>query len=93
MPTASRSGSRRASRLNSRSCNRALSRPGLRARRPVHPLTGLAAALRALIRFHQAHPDWFPPPVPEIATPPPVGLDPEWVAAIEKVYGAAPLPT
>ena len=61
MPTASRSGSRRGSRSNWRSCVRSLSRPGPCARPRHHPLTGLVAALRALIRFHEAHPDWFPP--------------------------------
>jgi hypothetical protein len=35
-----------------------------RARRRPNPLTGLAAALRALIRFHEAHPGWFPPVPP-----------------------------
>jgi hypothetical protein len=39
-------------------------RPGPRARRRPNPLTGLAAALRALIRFHEAHPGWFPPVPP-----------------------------
>lgn len=61
MLIASMSGSRRASRLNWRTCVRSSSRAAPGARRPRQPFASLLAALRALVRFHKAHPDWFPP--------------------------------
>ena len=84
MPTASRSGSHRRSRLNWRSCDRSLSRPGQRPRRRPRPFAELAAGLRALNRFFEAYPDWFPPPEPE--PPRPIILDPEWELAIQRAY-------
>jgi len=86
MPTASRSGTRRGSRLNWRTCVSSLSRPGPCARRRPQALTALAAALRALIRFHEAHPEWFPPESRRVESTRPAVLDPEWKAAIEHAY-------
>ena len=83
MPIASRSGSHRASRRSWRGCDRAGSRLGPRSRPRRSPLTQLALALQALIRFHEAHPDWFPPQ----ADPQPP-LPPGWEAAIAQAYGS-----
>jgi len=87
MPTAFRFGTRSATRRNWQECDRPRFRPGPRSRPRRHPFTELEAALRALIRFHQSHPDWFPPAaaVPDAGLPPP--LPPEWEAALNKVYG------
>ena len=90
MPTASRSGSRKASRLNWRTSVRSLSRPGPRGRAWPRPFTGLVAAMSALIRFHEAHPEWFPPVSKGNAAPQPATMDPEWNAAIEKAYRTVP---
>jgi hypothetical protein len=84
MPTASRCGTRRGASRSWRNADRPRSRPGPRSRSRPSPFTQLAAALRALVRFHQAHPGWFPP-IPAPAGPPP--LPPEWEAAFDKVYG------
>jgi hypothetical protein len=68
-----------------------LSRPGPCARRRPHLLTGLVAALRALTRFHEAHPDWFPPAPGEARSPARAApLPPEWEAAIARAHHAAP---
>jgi len=87
MPTASRSGTRKATRPGWQGVDRPRSHPGVRSRSRPNPFTELAAALDALIRFHQSHPDWFPPPSGGARRP--VGavtLDPEWEAAIRNAY-------
>lgn len=83
MPTASRSGTRSPTRLNWRACDRPRSRPVPHSRPRRNPFPQLATALRALIRFHEAHPDWFPPI--EVKAP----LDPEREAALQRAYGSA----
>jgi len=48
----------------------------------------LAASLKSLIRFHESHPDWFPP-VSDGGRPQgplPAALSPEWEEAIRKAY-------
>jgi hypothetical protein len=84
MPTASRSGTRKATRRNWRGGDRLRSHPGVRSRPRPHPFTELASALGALIRFHQSHPDWFPPSAADPVRPP--SLSPEWEQAIRKAY-------
>ena len=95
MPTASKSGTRKATRRNWRGADRARSRPGPRSRRRPNPFAELASALDVLIRFHQSHPDWFPPASGVAGPPPAVSISPEWDAAIRKAYhsdaAAAPL--
>ena len=88
MPTASKPGTRDSTHRNWRSGDRPRSRPGSRARRRQNPFTELAAGLKSLIRFHQAHPDWFPP-VSDGGRPQgplPAALSPEWEEAIRKAY-------
>lgn len=87
MPTASKSGTRKATRQNWRGCDRPRSRPGPRSRPRPNPFTELAASLKSLICFHESHPDWFPP-VSDGGRPqgPPVSLSPEWEEAIRKAY-------
>jgi hypothetical protein len=84
MPTASRSGSRKATRRNWQGSDRPRSHPGVRSRPRPNPFTELAAALGALIRFHQSHPDWFPPATAGPVRPP--ALSPEWEQAIWNAY-------
>jgi hypothetical protein len=48
----------------------------------------LESALRVLIRFHETHPDWFPPVSGGVNSPRPVALDPEWETAIEQAYAS-----
>jgi len=84
MPTASRSGTRKATRQNWRNGDRSRSHPGARSRPRPNPFTELASALATLIRFHQSHPDWFPPASGGTVRPP--ALSPEWEAAIRKAY-------
>ena len=87
MPIVSRSGTRSAGRRNWRVGDRPRSRPGPRSRPRPNPFTELGAALKSLIRFHQSHPDWFPPPGAGTGLPPsPPALSPEWEEAIRKVY-------
>ena len=81
MPTAFKSGTRSATRANSRCCSRPWSLPGPRSRQRPNPFAQLAAALRAMIRFHEAHPDWFP--TIKVKQQP---LAPEWEAAIRRAY-------
>jgi hypothetical protein len=87
MPIASRSGTRSATRRNWRPGDRSRSRPGPRSRSRPGPFTQLAAALRALVRFHAAHPDWFPPVKMPVAPP---ALSPEWEAALNRAYRSSP---
>jgi hypothetical protein len=87
MPTASKSGTRKATRQTWHGCDRARSRLGPRSRPRPDPFAELASAMQGLIRFHQTHPDWFPPAVPRIAPP---SISPEWEAAIRKAYHLAP---
>ena len=87
MPTASKSGTRKAVRPSWRGCDRPRSLPGPRSRPRPDPFTELASALESLIRFHQSHPDWFPPAKPRILQPP---LSPEWEEAIHKAYHLDP---
>jgi hypothetical protein len=82
MPTASKSGTRNAIRRTWRACDRPRSRPGHRSRPRPNAFTQLESGLRALIRFHETHPDWFPPVVVKKQ------LDPEWEDAIQRAYGA-----
>jgi hypothetical protein len=88
LPGVSRAGPRirQTTRRNWRTCDRSLSRPGPRPQRRPNPLTGLAEALRALVRFHEAHADWLQPDPVEYSVP---RLDPEWEAAIKRAYAAA----
>ena len=86
MPTASKSGTRSGTRCNWRDNDRPRSRP----RR--NPFSELAAGLRALIRFHEAHPNWFPPVSGGVGSALPVALDPQWEAAIQRAYGCTPPP-
>jgi hypothetical protein len=72
---------------NWRACDRLLTVTGPAARRRPGVLTQLAEGLRMLVRFHEQHPDWFPP-VPK----PPAPLDPEWEAALRKAYGPVQAP-
>jgi hypothetical protein len=88
MPTASKSGTHNPSRRNWRNGDRPRSRSGSRAR--SHPLTELASAVRALIRFHQTHADWFPPVSRGANTFPPPAFPPEWKEAIYQAYRDAP---
>jgi len=88
MPTASRSGTRKATRRNWRGGDRPRSHPGVRSRPRPNPFTELASALGALIRFHQSHPDWFPPSAVGPVRPP--ALSPEWEQAIRKAYHTDP---
>jgi len=87
MPTVSKCGDRKASRRNWRDTNRPRSRPGLCPRPRPNPFSQLVSGLRALVRFHEAHSDWFPP----VEAPPPP-LDSEWQAAIQRAYGHTPSP-
>ena len=91
MPTASKSGTRKATRQNWRGVDRPRSRLGPRSRPRPNPFTELVAGLESLIRFHQSHPDWFPPPSgggsPQPSTP---ALSPEWEEAIRKAYHLGP---
>jgi hypothetical protein len=84
MPTASRSGTRKATRRNWRGGDRQRSHPGVRSRPRPNPFTELASALGSLIRFHQSHPDWFPPSAVRPVRPP--ALLPEWEQAIWNAY-------
>ena len=60
---------------------------GPRSRPYPNPFTELAAALNHLIRFHQAHPDWFPPTDARAGLRPSARpLSPEWSEAIRKAY-------
>ena len=86
MPTASKSGTRKATRRNWRACDRPRSRLGPRSRPRPNPFAELAAALESLIRFHQSHPDWFPPVAGRAGNPLPAALSPEWEEAIRKAY-------
>jgi hypothetical protein len=88
MPTASKSGSRKATRRNWRGVDRPRSHPGVRSRPRPNPFTELAAALGALIRFHESHPDWFPPATAGPVDPP--ALSSEWEQAIRAAYRADP---
>lgn len=91
MPTASKSGTRKATRQNWRTGDRPRSRSGLRSPPRPHPFTELASALKCLIRFHQSHPDWFP--VPSCSgglRPPSATLSPEWKEAIWNAYHPDP---
>ncbi len=88
MPTASKSGTRKATRLNWRVGDRPRSRLGPRSRPRPNPFTELASALETLIRFHQSHPDWFPPAAAGPVNPP--ALSPEWEEAFRKAYHKAP---
>jgi len=84
MPTASRSGTRKATRRSWRGVDRPRSRLGTRSRPRPNPFTELASALETLIRFHQSHPDWFPPASAVPLRPP--ALSPEWESAIRNAY-------
>jgi hypothetical protein len=88
MPIASKSGTRRASRRESRrawrSCDREQSRSGPWPVRRPDPLAELLRCLRRLVRFHEQNAGWL---VPEPAPPPPPPLSPEWEAALAKTYG------
>ena len=87
MPTASRSGTRKATRQSWRASDRARSRLGPRSRPRPHPFTELASALESLIRFHESHPDWFPPgPGGGGLRPSSPDISPEWEEAIRKAY-------
>ena len=90
MPTASKSGTLSATRPGGRVHHRPRSRSGPRARPRSSALTQLEAALRALIRFHESHPDWFPP----VAVKP--SLDPDRELALQRAYrpdaGSGPMP-
>ena len=77
----------RRSRPNWCACTRTLSRPGPRARTRPRPLTELIAGLRALVAFYEAHPDWFPKLADPAEASPSPKLDPEWEAALARVYG------
>ena len=91
MPTASKSGTRKATRQNWRGVDRPRSRLGPRSRPRPHPFTELVAGLESLIRFHQSHPDWFPPPSGGGSPQPsPPALSPEWKEAIRKAYHLGP---
>jgi hypothetical protein len=94
MPTASKPGTRDSTRRNWRSGDRPRSRLGPRSRPRPNPFTELAASLKSLIRFHESHPDWFPP-VSDGGRPqgPPVSLSPEWETAIRKAYHPDPVGT
>lgn len=85
MPTGLSHGTRRDSRPATRpawrNAYRPASRPGPRSRRRPDVFAELGAALQALVRFHEAHPDWFPP----LERPDPI--NPELEAALERVYG------
>ena len=87
MPTASKSGTRKATRRNWRVGDCLRSRLGSRAQPRPNPFTELASALEVLIRFHQSHPDWFPPPKPPDIQP---KISPEWEEAIRKAYHLRP---
>ena len=91
MPTASKSGTRRATRQNWRGVDHSRSRLGPRSRSRPNPFAELAYALESLIRFHQSHPDWFPVPfcVGGLQPSPPA-LSPEWEEAIRKAYHLGP---
>jgi hypothetical protein len=88
MSTASKSGTRNPSRRNWRNGDRPRSRSGSRAR--PHPLTELASAVRALIRFHQTQADWFPPVSSGANTFPLPTFPPELKEAIYQAYQAVP---
>ena len=90
MPTVSKSGTRSAKRRNWRVGDQARSRPGPRSQPRPNPFAELGFALDALIRFHQSHPDWFPPPANRLGDPPPAKLSPEWEEAIRKAYQLGP---
>ena len=87
MPTASRSGTRKATRRSWRGVDRPRSRLGTRSRPRPNPFTELASGLETLIRFHQSHPGWFPPASGGARRPlRAVTLDPEWEEAFRKAY-------
>jgi hypothetical protein len=87
MPIASRSGTRSATRRTWRVGDRPRSRLGPRSRPRPNPFAELAAGLESLIRFHQAHPDWFPPAVSGGGLQPSSpALSPEWEEAIRNAY-------
>ena len=87
MPTASKSGTRKATRRNWQVGDRPRSRLGPRSRPRPNPFPEFASALEILIRFHQSHPAWFPPASGGPSRPSrAVALDPEWEAAIRKAY-------
>jgi|GEM_PF-2944652 len=87
MPTASKSGTRSATRQNWRGSDQPRSRRGPRSRPYPNPFTDLATALNYLIRFHQTHTDWFPPPAAgDDLRPSAPPLRPEWAEAIQKAY-------
>lgn len=90
MPIASRSGTRSATRPHWRVCDRPQSRSGPRSSPRQNAFRQLESALRALIRFHQSHPDWFPPLSGGTGNVLPTTLDPEREAAIHRAYGSAP---
>jgi len=93
MPTAFKCGTRSATRRNWHGCDRPRFRPGPRSRPRRNPFAELESALRVLIRFHQSHPDWFPPATTTASAVLPPPLPPEWEAAINRVYGPeAPIP-
>jgi hypothetical protein len=71
--------------------DRPRSRPGPRSRPRPHPFTELESTLRALIRFHESHPDWFPPASVAAGPLPPAALSPEWEEAIRKAYHPDPV--
>jgi len=84
MPTVSKSGSRSASRRSWQSRDRAGSLPGPCPRPRRSSFAQLALALRTLIRFHHAHPEWFPPRAEALRPPVP----PDWDEAISRLYGS-----
>lgn len=87
MPTASKSGTRDATRRSWRVGDRPRSRPGPRSRPRPDPFSELAAALEALIRFHRSHPEWFPSAdCGGGLRPSPAALSPEWEEAIRRAY-------
>lgn len=92
LPRAAPAGIRfhRPSRRNWRRNDRSRSRPGARRRAWPNPLTELETALRALIRFHESHPDWFLQESGRAGAPLPAALDPEWEAAIDRAYHSVP---
>jgi len=90
MPTASRFGTRNATRRNWRASDRSRSRSGPRGRSWPNPFTQLEVALRALVRFHESHSvgQVFQPAGSATFQSPP--LDPEWEAAIDRAYHLVP---
>ena len=92
MPIASRSGTRSAIRRAWRAGDHPRSRPGPRTRPRPDPFAELAAGLQSLLRFHQSHPDWFPPAACSGGLrPSSPALSPEWEQAIRKAYHPEPV--